>query len=128
MNKSVIILLNNLKLGVKYKKPNFKSPYNKVAIKLLILLYKLGYIKKYTLYKNKYIITELNFNLEQNIPILKNIQLVSTPGRKIYCRLEELKNSINNFETIILSTTSGFMLADQAFNKKLGGEIICKIF
>lgn len=82
-----------------------------------------GLIKGYIV-KNEEILVFLKY--KNNIPILKNIKMISKPSKKIFLKQKGLFKLPNKF--YIISTTSGFMTQIDAKNKNLGGELICSIF
>ncbi len=56
-----------------------------------------------------------------------DIKRVSTPGRRIYRGVSEIKSFTNDAIMSIVSTSRGVMSGSEARKKKLGGEVICII-
>ena len=61
-------------------------------------------------------------------PVIKIIEKVSKPGRRIYIQSSEIRPFRNNLGTLIISTSQGVMTGKKAKQLKIGGEVICKVF
>ncbi len=72
----------------------------------------------------------LTINLKYNSgnPVINVIERVSKPGRRVFSSAESLPKINNGLGVAILSTSKGVMTDIDARKKKLGGEIICKVF
>ena len=69
---------------------------------------------------------ELKYNLGN--PVINTIERVSKPGRRIFSSASSLPKINNGLGIAIVSTPQGVMTDVDARKKKLGGEIICKVF
>ena len=65
---------------------------------------------------------------EQKTGVIKNIQRVSRPGKRVYVGKNKMPNVLNNLGLAIISTSLGLMTNKEAKRKGLGGEIICEIW
>jgi small subunit ribosomal protein S8 len=65
---------------------------------------------------------------EQKTGVIKNIQRVSRPGKRVYAGKNKMPNILNNLGIAIISTSLGLMTNKEAKRKGLGGEIICEIW
>ena len=61
-------------------------------------------------------------------PVIKEISRVSKPGRRIYSKADSLPKIQNGLGIAIVSTSKGIMTDNDARIKKIGGEIICRVF
>ena len=61
-------------------------------------------------------------------PVIKEINRVSKPGRRIYAKASSIPRIKNGLGLAIVSTSKGIMTDNEARNNKIGGEIICKVF
>ena len=59
-------------------------------------------------------------------PVL-SLKRVSTPGRRVYKAVDELKSVENGFGIAILTTSKGLITDREARLKKIGGEVLCTI-
>lgn len=61
-------------------------------------------------------------------PKITDIKRVSKPGRRIYVPSKNIKPVVGGYGINVVSTNRGVMTGEQAKIKKLGGEIICKVW
>jgi len=60
-------------------------------------------------------------------PVLMDVKLVSKPGLRVYMKVDEL-DSLRGPFMVILSTPMGIMSGREAIKKKMGGEVIAKLY
>lgn len=58
---------------------------------------------------------------------LKDIQVISRPGRRIYLKVQDIKTQKQGMVWLILRTSQGIMTHYQALEKGLGGEALLKV-
>ncbi|MDD3050594.1 MAG: 30S ribosomal protein S8 [Candidatus Cloacimonetes bacterium] len=61
-------------------------------------------------------------------PVMKNIQRVSTPGRRVYVKGNNIPAVYNNTGCAIISTNKGVMVDREARKTVVGGEYVCKVW
>ncbi len=61
-------------------------------------------------------------------PAISYLKKISKPGLKVYVKKDEIPKILNDFGIAIISTPQGLMTNKQARQKKVGGELICKIY
>jgi len=105
-------------------------PNSKLRARILDVLKEEGYISDYkpstNEKNNKLLLIDLKYN--NGIPVIKEITRVSKPGRRIYTKAESIPKIQNGLGIAIVSTSKGIMTDNDARSKKIGGEIICKVF
>ena len=107
-----------------------KIPGSKFRASILDVLKKEGYISDYkflTDVKEKNSLT-VNLKYDKGNPVIKEIKRVSKPGRRIYAKADSIPIIQNGLGLAIVSTSKGIMSDDDAKNKNIGGEIICRVF
>ena len=109
---------------------NVKIPSSKFRVKILEILKQEGYISDYKVLSSSNNKNSLSVDLKYNngIPVIKEIKRVSKPGRRIYARATSIPKIKNGLGLAIVSTSKGIMTDDDARNKNVGGEIICRVF
>jgi len=65
---------------------------------------------------------------EKNSHILKGIERVSKPGRRIYSGSEEIKKVLGGLGISILTTSQGVMTDKEARKANVGGEVLCNVW
>ena len=107
-----------------------KIPGSKFRASILDVLKKEGYISDYkflTDEKDKNSLT-VSLKYDNGNPVIKEIKRVSKPGRRIYAKADSIPIIQNGLGLAIVSTSKGIMSDDDAKNKNIGGEIICRVF
>jgi small subunit ribosomal protein S8 len=61
-------------------------------------------------------------------PALTDIQRVSKPGRRLYCKHNEIPRVLGGLGMSILTTPKGFLKDRDAKREKVGGEILCNVW
>ncbi|NMA13022.1 MAG: 30S ribosomal protein S8 [Chloroflexi bacterium] len=61
-------------------------------------------------------------------PVITGIVRVSRPGRRVYTRKNEIPWVLSGLGISIMSTPQGVMTGQQARQKGVGGEILCKVW
>ena len=109
---------------------NVKIPSSKFRAKILDVLKQEGYISDYKLLSDSNNKNSLSVDLKYNngIPVIKEIKRISKPGRRIYAKADSIPKIQNGLGLAIVSTSKGIMTDNDARVKKIGGEIICRIF
>ena len=105
-------------------------PSSKFRAKILDILKQEGYIADYKILKDTENKSNFSVNLKYNNgqPVIKQIKRVSKPGRRIYAKANSIPKIQNGLGLAIVSTSHGIMSDNDARNKNIGGEIICRVF
>ena len=104
-------------------------PSSNFKIKISDILKSEGYIHDYkTNSENNKSILLIYLKYHSGNPVISAIERVSKPGRRIFSRAESLPKINNGLGIAIVSTPKGVMTDIDARKKKVGGEIICKVF
>ena len=105
-------------------------PSSKFRVKILEVLKQEGYISDYKFLSNSNNKGSLSIDLKYNdgLPVIKEIKRVSKPGRRIYTKADSIPKIQNGLGIAIVSTSKGIMTDNDARSKKIGGEIICRVF
>ena len=105
-------------------------PNSKFRARILNVLKVEGFISDYKLLSNEKNKESLKVDLKYNngLPVIKEIRRVSKPGRRIYTRADSIPKIQNGLGIAIVSTSMGIMSDNEARQKNIGGEIICKVF
>ena len=109
---------------------NVSIPNSKFRAKILDVLKDEGYISNYKVLSNennkKSLLVDLKYN--NGVPVIKEIRRISKPGRRIYSKADSIPKIQSGLGIAIVSTSMGVMSDNTAREKKIGGEIICRVF
>lgn len=61
-------------------------------------------------------------------PVISGIERVSTPGRRVYTKKQDIPWVLSGIGVAILSTPKGVMTGARARQLGVGGEILCKVW
>ncbi len=104
-------------------------PSSNFKVKISEVLKSEGFILDYKVNadSNKSVLS-INLKYHSGSPVIRVIERVSKPGRRIFSRAESLPKINNGLGIAIVSTPKGVMTDIDARKQKVGGEIICKVF
>ena len=71
---------------------------------------------------------EVALRYEDKQPVIRHIQRVSKPGRRVYRGSSELPRVLSDQGIAIISTSAGLMTNKEARRRKLGGEVLCEVY
>lgn len=125
-------MISSIRNASLVNKDHVEVPYSKECEAVAKVLSDNGYLGDVKSFKEsgksfKKLRIDLNYDEFGNSLITK-IQRVSTPGRRIYRGADDLGKFMNGFGIYVVSTSRGVMTGDIARNKRLGGELICKVY
>ena len=111
------------------KHKSVKLPSSKFKIKIAEVLKDEGFIIDFkTDSEGSKTYLDIILKYSYGNPVINSIERVSKPGRRIFSSAESLPKINNGLGIAIVSTPQGVMTDVDARKKKLGGEIICKVF
>ena len=123
-------MITRIRNGQLRKLNTVSIPNSRLRAKILDVLKDEGYISNYKILSeqqnNKSLIVDLKYN--NGIPVIKNIARVSKPGRRVYAKANSIPKILNGLGIAIVSTSMGIMSDNDARSKKIGGEVICRVF
>ena len=123
-------MLTRIRNGQMRSLNKISIPFSTFRSKILEVLKKEGYIIDFKTDKDKenkkFLFVDLKYY--EGKPVIREITRVSKPGRRIYTKAESIPKIQNGLGIAIVSTSKGIMTDNDARLKKIGGEIICKVF
>ena len=123
-------MITRIRNGQLRKLNTVSIPNSRFRARILDVLKDEGYISNYKILSeqqnNKSLIVDLKYN--NGIPVIKNIARVSKPGRRVYAKANSIPKIQNGLGIAIVSTSMGIMSDNDARSKKIGGEVICRVF
>ncbi|MBM3623940.1 MAG: 30S ribosomal protein S8, partial [Alphaproteobacteria bacterium] len=89
-----------------------------------------GYIRGYssTDFGNGRTEFEIELKYFDGQPVIKQIERVSRPGRRVYAAVGAVPRVANGLGVTIVSTPKGVMADHAARENNVGGEVLCKVF
>jgi small subunit ribosomal protein S8 len=105
-------------------------PMSTIKMSIAKILKDEGFIKNFKVVEdNKQNVLRIYLKYtEDNLSVLNGIKKISTPGRRVYIKVEDLKPVFSNMGIWILSTPKGVLTNKAAKQQNVGGELICEIY
>jgi small subunit ribosomal protein S8 len=104
-------------------------PSSKIKLAIIKILKEEGLIDRYELLKGKpqpMIKIHLKYTYEQ--PAILGLERVSKPGLRVYVEKQEIPRVYGGLGIAILSTSKGVMTGQEAWKRRLGGEVVCYVW
>ncbi|MDP9195534.1 MAG: 30S ribosomal protein S8 [Pseudomonadota bacterium] len=123
-------MLTRIRNGQSARRPAVAAPASGLRARVLDVLQREGYIRGYTQTEERPGVHVLNIELKyhEGEPAIREINRVSTPGRRVYMKIRELPRFYNGLGISILSTPRGVMSDSEARTENVGGELLCQVF
>jgi small subunit ribosomal protein S8 len=123
-------MLTRIRNAQMRRRPKVSTPASNIRGRVLDVLEEEGYIRGYSRVelKGALPVFEIELKYYNGQPAIKEIQRVSTPGRRVYSPVRDLPTVANGLGVAILSTPKGVMSDSKAREENVGGEILCSIF
>ncbi len=128
-NHAVSQLVTCLKNGQMARKEKVITPSSKMKLSILDILKKDGFITDYEVENNgSFDVIEITLSYNGLQPVIKDIEVISKPGRRVYSKVEDIPVVYNGLGVVILSTPKGIITDYDAKHLNVGGELLLKIF
>jgi small subunit ribosomal protein S8 len=123
-------LLSRIRNGQLRGLAKIKSPNSRLRARLLDVLQAEGFIRGYAEVEFKTGMREIEIELKyhEGQPVIRELKRVSTPGRRVYASVKDLKPHRQGLGLSIVSTPQGVMTDTAAREKNVGGEVLCQVF
>jgi small subunit ribosomal protein S8 len=123
-------MLTRIRNAQRARSTKVKSPASRVRASVLDVLKREGYIRGYSHVDVRPGVSELHIELKylDGEPVIKEINRVSKPGRRVYSKIADLPKVYNGLGIAILSTPRGVLSDIEARAANVGGEVLCRVF
>jgi small subunit ribosomal protein S8 len=112
------------------KSSKVSTPGSRLRQNVLDVLQTEGYIRGYSTvaFDNGRSEFEIELKYYDGEPVIREIQRVSKPGRRVYASVRNIPRVANGLGVSILSTPKGVMSDAEARDQNVGGEVLCQVF
>jgi small subunit ribosomal protein S8 len=123
-------MLTRIRNAQRVFKKTVSIPHSKQKESILNVLADEGYIRTHRTEKdeNGHLVLVAELKYSDNAPVIRKIDRVSKPGRRVYSKIKDLPLVFNGLGINILSTPKGIMSDVKARRESVGGEVICTVF
>ncbi len=130
MNDPLGDMLTRIRNAQMRHKSKVKTPGSRLRGNVLEVLKQEGYIRDFssTDLGNGRSEFEIELKYFEGEPVIRKIERVSTPGRRVYSAVNSMPRVANGLGIVIVSTPRGVMADHAAREQNVGGEVLCRVF
>ena len=123
-------MLTRIRNAQERKSSKVSTPGSRLRKDVLDVLQSEGYIRGYSTvdFDNGRSEFEIELKYFDGQPVIREIQRVSKPGRRVYASVKSIPRVANGLGVSILSTPKGVMSDAEARDQNVGGEVLCQVF
>ena len=130
MTDPIADLLTRIRNGLRIEAASVKVPHSKMKNAILEVLKSGGFIRDFRsemIGDRATIVVDLKYGPDGE-QIVRHIQRVSRPGRRVYRGAQELPLPLNGLGMAVVSTSRGVLSSVDAKKENVGGEVLCEIW
>lgn len=128
-------MLTRIRNALKAGQSSVAMPSSKLKMSIAQILKEEGYIEDFALLAPE-AVPQATLRLTMKYvgerrdkrPVITGLARVSTPGRRVYTRRNDIPWVLSGMGVAILSTPKGVMTGAKARKLGVGGEVLCKIW
>jgi small subunit ribosomal protein S8 len=131
MTDTVADLLSRIRTAHLAKHDRLDVPASKLKTEICRLLTQQGYIESFELVEDDAAKPQIRIVLKYNDdggPMIRHMQRISKPGRRVYRRADDLRPVLNGLGVGIVSTSQGLLTDKEARQRRVGGEVLFEIW
>lgn len=131
MTDPIADLLSRIRTAHLAKHDRLDMPASKLKAEICVLLKEQGYIEDFQLLDDDPVKRQMRVFLKYTSdgnPMIRHLQRVSKPGRRVYRGTEDLRPVLNGLGVGIVSTSQGLLTDKEARQRRVGGEILCEVW
>ncbi|RUT32988.1 30S ribosomal protein S8 [Arsenicitalea aurantiaca] len=123
-------MLTRIRNAQMRRRTSVSTPASTLRGRVLDVLKSEGFIRGYTETRNENGSGEFEIELKysENVPVIRTIERVSRPGRRVYASAKNIPSVANGLGVSVLSTPKGVMADHEARSQNVGGEVLCRVF
>ncbi len=130
MTDPIADMLTRIRNATMMRHDRTDIPASKVKVEIAKILKQEGFIRAFKVIEEGpqgLIRVYLKYS-EDGESVIHGLRRVSTPGCRIYSRVESLPKVRNGLGVALVSTNRGVLTDEQARSLRVGGEILCEVW
>ncbi|MEW6324001.1 MAG: 30S ribosomal protein S8 [Nitrospirota bacterium] len=130
MTDPIADMLVRIKNALQRRYPSVEVPQSTLKLRIARILQQEGFIEGVDVIERQpraVLKIRLKY-LGDEQPVIRGLERVSRPGRRVYTGYEKLRPIQGGIGVAILSTPKGLMTDSQSRERRLGGEILCRVW
>ncbi len=135
VNDPIADMLTRIRNAVMAGQTLTGMPSSKIKVAIAKILKSEGYIENYQVVDGerpgqKVLRIRLKYvgKRRERKSVITNLERISSPGKRVYTKTEQIPWVLSGLGVAILSTPKGVMTDQRARQLGVGGEILCKVW
>lgn len=129
MTDPIADMLTRIRNANQAKSKRVDMPVSRLKTEVARILKESHFIHDYkVLDDGRHGVLRIYLKYYEDRPVIRSLQRVSRPGRRVYAGAEELKPIRNGLGIAIVSTSQGVMTDRQARAARTGGEVMALVW
>ena len=130
MTDPISDMLTRMRNAIARERPSVEMPCSTVKVGIAQCFQREGYIWDYEIVEAKPAkILRVNLKYGQNGErSIQHVRRISTPGRRKYSPIRNVKDVLQGMGISVLSTNQGILSHREARAKNVGGELLCEVW
>jgi small subunit ribosomal protein S8 len=129
MNYTIGDFVIQIKNAALARKKELYFPFSNIQKAIGKVLIKEGFleeVKKEEIEGKKILYVKLRY--QRRRPTITDVALISKPSLRVYVGSDEIAKKQGKAKTVVLSTNNGIITGREAMKRKVGGELLFKIW
>lgn len=129
VNDPIADMLTRIRNAVMVGHESVLIPHSNMKVAIAKILKEQNFIEDYEIVKAKPAqMLRVQLRYVEKQPAVLGLERVSRPGLRVYAGKTEIPRVYGGLGLAIMSTSQGIMTGQQAWRKKLGGEVLCYVW
>ena len=123
-------MLTRMRNAIRNRADEVAMPYSRVRKNLAEVLQREGYVRGSAASgegAKRTLTIQLKYG-PLGEQVIQRIQRISSPGCRFYRGVDEIPRVLGGLGIVVISTSKGFLSDREARAKRLGGELVCKVW
>jgi small subunit ribosomal protein S8 len=129
MTDPIADMLTRVRNASQARHKRLDMPVSKLKVEIARILKENHFIHDYKILDDgRHGVLRLYMRYYEDRPVIRHVERVSTPGRRVYKPVADLPRVRNGLGIAIVSTSRGVMTDRQARAEKIGGELMALVW
>ena len=123
-------MLTRIRNGINARHMRIRMPLSKTKVRIAECLKSEGFIEEYEVDRGKHpetLTVQLKYDHNREC-VITGLKRISRPGLRTYVGSADIPIVRNGLGVAILSTSAGVLTDREARRRKVGGELVCKVW
>ncbi len=130
MTDPISDMLTRIRNAMVRRREAVEVPFSGIKLRILEVLREEGFIQGCrTVEVSPFKVLQVILKYDaQEESVISGLKRISTPGRRVYVRRDQIPWVNRGVGIAIMSTTQGIMTDRKSRQKKVGGEVLCSVW